>query len=135
MRVHGVSCLFRFCYGHRIRGHAGGCGHPHGHNARVELECRGPLDRLGMVVDFGEVQARLRPFLDGQWDHRMILERNDPLAAMLQGLGEPVYLMDAPPTAENLARELFRVAREAGLPATAVRFFETDGGMAFYEEA
>jgi 6-pyruvoyltetrahydropterin/6-carboxytetrahydropterin synthase len=65
----------------------------------------------------------------------MILERKDPLAAMLQGLGEPVYLMDAPPTAENLARELFHAARRAGLPATAVRLHETDGGMAFYEEA
>jgi 6-pyruvoyltetrahydropterin/6-carboxytetrahydropterin synthase len=73
MAVHGVSCTIRFCYGHRILGHKGGCGHPHGHNARAEVECRGPLDRLGMVVDFGEVQARLRGFVDSTWDHWMIL--------------------------------------------------------------
>ena len=38
-----------FCYGHRLVGHGGACRHLHGHNARVEVVCRGDLDELGIL--------------------------------------------------------------------------------------
>jgi 6-pyruvoyltetrahydropterin/6-carboxytetrahydropterin synthase len=101
----------------------------------VEVECKGPLDALGMVVDFGEIRRVLEAWIDANWDHRMILERNDPMAAVLLERGEPVHLLDAPPTAENLSRRLFEVARSSGLPVTAIRFFETERSMAIYEGA
>jgi 6-pyruvoyltetrahydropterin/6-carboxytetrahydropterin synthase len=122
-----------FAYGHRIRGHRGGCAHLHGHNARVEVECRGPLDALGMVVDFAEVRRVVEGWVNAQWDHRMILEAGDPLAALLAREGEPVFELDVPPTAENLARRLYQVAAEAGLPVRAIRLWETERSMALYE--
>jgi len=133
--THGVTRILSFCYGHRIRGHEGGCAHLHGHNARVEVECKGPLDALGMVVDFGEIRRVLETWIDANWDHRMILEKGDPMAPVLKERGEPVHLLDAPPTAENLARRLFEVAAGAGLPVTAIRFWETERSMALYEGA
>jgi len=123
-----------FCYGHRIRGHAGRCRHLHGHNAQVEIECRGPLDGLGMVVDFAEIRDRVERWIRDNLDHRMVLAGDDPLVEVLRAQGEPVYALDAPPTAENLARLLFEAARDAGLPVTAVRFWETGTAMAAYEE-
>jgi 6-pyruvoyltetrahydropterin/6-carboxytetrahydropterin synthase len=132
---HGVLRVLSFSYGHRIRGHRGGCAHLHGHNARVEVECRGPLDALGMVVDFGEIRRVLETWIDANWDHRMILEKGDPLAPLLTERGEPIHLLDAPPTAENLARRLYEVATEAGLPVASIRFWETDRSMALYEGA
>lgn len=135
MHPHGVVRILTFSYGHRIRGHTGGCAHLHGHNGRVEVECRGPLDALGMVVDFGEIRRVLETWIDANWDHRMILERGDPLAAVLVERGEPVHELDAPPTAENLARRLYDVAREAGLPVSSIRFWETERSMALYEGA
>jgi len=131
--VHGVVRILTFSYGHRIRGHKGGCAHLHGHNARVEVECRGALDRLGMVVDFAEIRRVLEAWVDANWDHRMILERGDPLAGLLAERGEPVHELDAPPTAENLARKLFEVAAAAGLPVRAIRFWETERSMASFE--
>lgn len=133
MAQHSVTTRISFCYGHRIAGHAGPCRHLHGHNAVAEVVCEGPLDALGMVVDFGEVKRALRAFVDAHWDHRTILRRGDPLAAMLREAGEPVYLLDGEPTAENLAAALFRAAKEAGLPVRSVRLHETPTSLATYE--
>jgi 6-pyruvoyltetrahydropterin/6-carboxytetrahydropterin synthase len=134
MARHSVTTQIAFCYGHRIVGHAGPCRHLHGHNAVAEVVCEGPLDALGMVADFGEVKRALHAFVDASWDHRTILRRDDPLAAVLREAGEPVYLLDGEPTAENLAAVLFRVAREAGFPVRSVRFYETPTSHAAYEE-
>ena len=130
---HVVVKTLTFAYGHRIRGHGGRCAHLHGHNARVEIECRGALDELGMVVDFAEIRRVVETWIDSNWDHGMILERGDPMIEVLRERGEPVHELDGPPTAEMLAAHLFDVARQAGLPVTAVRFWETERSMAAYE--
>lgn len=132
---HSVRAGLRFCYGHRIPGHDGPCAHLHGHNARVEVECRGALDARGMVVDFARIKRVVKDWVDAHWDHRMILQEGDPLIGALVAGGEPVYVLDAPPTAENLAAHLFGVAARAGLPVVAVHFWETDHGVAVYTGA
>ncbi|MHC4819745.1 MAG: 6-pyruvoyl trahydropterin synthase family protein [Planctomycetota bacterium] len=129
---HSVRVGLHFCYGHRIPGHDGPCVHLHGHNARVEVECRGALDARGMVVDFARIKQALNEWIEAHWDHRMILQAGDPLIEILKANEEPVYVLDAPPTAENLAVRLFTVAAEAGLPVAAVRFWETDSSLAVY---
>jgi 6-pyruvoyltetrahydropterin/6-carboxytetrahydropterin synthase len=132
---HFVRRSLTFCYGHRIRGHAGPCRHLHGHTARVEVECRGPLDELGMVVDFARIKEALEGWILAHWDHRMILQRGDPMAAVLKEKGEPVFELDGPPTAEIMAAHLFDVARDAGLPVTQVRVWESEASVAGYGEA
>jgi len=134
MSGHEVQRALSFCYGHRIEGHAGPCANLHGHNARVEVVCGGPLDELGMVVDFAEIRRVLERFIDEHWDHRMILQRGDPYVAWLREQGEPVFELDLPPTAESLAAHLFGVAKEQGLPVRAVRLWETPDSMASYAE-
>jgi 6-pyruvoyltetrahydropterin/6-carboxytetrahydropterin synthase len=131
---HQVRKAVRFCYGHRVAGHPGPCRHLHGHNARVEVECQGEPDGRGMVVDFGEIARVVEGWVKTHWDHRMILQAGDPWVAVLAERGEPFYELDAPPTAEHLAAHLFRVARGAGLPVTAVHFWETETSVAVYRE-
>lgn len=133
--MYTAAKVISFCYGHRLVGHGGACRHLHGHNARVEVICRGELDALGMVVDFAEIRRVLQTWIDAQWDHRMILASDDPMAAVLQAQGEPVFRLDGPPTAERLAAHLFGVAREAGLPVAGIRLWETDTSVATYGEA
>ena len=124
-----------FCYGHRLLDYSGKCAHPHGHNAIAEIEIeRDSLDRVGMVVDFGEIQEKLQNFVERELDHRMILRRDDPLLAALRQLGEPVYSMEVNPTAENIARLLLHQGRREGLPVTAVRLWETPRAFAEYRE-
>lgn len=124
-----------FCYGHRLLDYQGKCAHPHGHNAEVEIEIQRPeLDRVGMVIDFGEIAERVSRFVEEELDHRMILRHDDPLVEFLQGQGEPVLVLNVNPTAENLARLIFEAARSNGLPVTAVRFWETPRSCASYQE-
>ena len=85
-----------------------------------------------MVVDFKDIQRVLGGWIKENWDHRMILQSGDPLIAVLTELQEPVFELDGAPTAEILAAHLFRVARDAGLPVSAIRFWETPTSMASY---
>lgn len=133
--MYAAAKVLHFCYGHRLVGHAGDCRRLHGHNARVEVICRGDLDELGMVVDFSEIKGVLQGWIDEHWDHRMILATDDPLAEVLRAHGEEVFLLDGPPTAERLAGHLYRVARESGLPVAGIRFWETESSVATYGEA
>jgi 6-pyruvoyltetrahydropterin/6-carboxytetrahydropterin synthase len=128
-----VSREIDFCYGHRLMGYAGKCRHLHGHNGRVVivLEASG-LDPHGMVLDFSEIKRVLNRWIDENLDHRMLLERTDPAVAALQKLGEPIYLLDVSPTAENIARLIFEAARERGFPVVEVRLWETPHCSATY---
>ena len=128
-----VTRRIDFCYGHRLLDYDGKCKHLHGHNGRVEISLGSPeLDRRGMVLDFRDIKQVVSAWIDVELDHRMILHRDDPAVPLLQKLGEPLYLMDRNPTAENIARLIFDFAevkatrscvwtcgrREAAMPAT-----------------
>ncbi|MSQ26863.1 MAG: 6-carboxytetrahydropterin synthase [Dehalococcoidia bacterium] len=131
-----VTKTFDFCYGHRLLRYEGKCRHLHGHNGRVEVDVSaGGLDALGMVVDFGDISATLKQWVDANLDHRMLLCRDDPVARMLGEMGEPLYLMDDNPTAENIARLIFQEGRSAGLNVAEVRLWETPTGCASYAES
>jgi 6-pyruvoyltetrahydropterin/6-carboxytetrahydropterin synthase len=121
-----VSREIDFCYGHRLMNYVGKCRHLHGHNGRALITFKASeLDDRGMVLDFGEIKGVVSRWIDDNLDHRMILRRDDPAVAVLQQLGEPMYLLDLNPTAENIARLIFDVALAQGLPVVEVRLWET----------
>ncbi|MCI0464478.1 MAG: 6-carboxytetrahydropterin synthase [Gemmataceae bacterium] len=123
----------RFCYGHRLLGHSGKCRFLHGHNGRAVLVLEAPrLDELGMVVDFGDIKQIVGGWINSYLDHRMILHRDDPALPGLLDQGEPVFVMDVNPTAENLARLIFDFAAAQGLPVVEVHLWETDESCATY---
>ncbi len=104
---------------HRIPGHEGPCAAWHGHRYAAEVTCVGEgLDDKGRIIDFGCIKEVLGGWLDDRWDHTAILMRDDPdqtaeaIAAANASRGRPVYWLDGPPTAENIASELARVAQE-----------------------
>jgi 6-pyruvoyltetrahydropterin/6-carboxytetrahydropterin synthase len=131
--MYAVTIELDFCYGHRLLDYVGKCMHPHGHNGRVQIELQvAALDHRGMVHDFGDVKAAMKGWVDKELDHMMILRRDDPILPVLQGMGEPCFVMDANPTAEALARLLFDHAAAQGFPVTAVRFWETPTSFATY---
>ena len=133
--MYNVSKEIHFCYGHRLLNYDGKCAHPHGHNGKVviELEAR-QLDARGMVYDFGDIKEIVQKWIDHELDHRMVLKKGDPLVALLMKLGEPIYVMDENPTAESLARLIFRHAKSQKLPISKVTFWETPSSSACYSE-
>jgi 6-pyruvoyltetrahydropterin/6-carboxytetrahydropterin synthase len=128
-----VSREIDFCYGHRLLEYAGKCRHLHGHNGRVIITIQQPdLDPQGMVLDFSAIKHTIQQWLDANLDHRMVLQRGDPAVPMLEHLGEPMFLMDANPTAENIARLIYDFAVAEGLPVVEVRLWETPHCCATY---
>jgi len=130
-----VTKQLDFCYGHRLMNYEGKCKFPHGHNALVEIVCKSDkLDDRGMVVDFGDIKRVVKEFIDTNWDHKMLLRRDDPLVEEFQKRGDPVYLFDENPTAETFAKHLYEMSKEKGLPVHEVRFYETPNSAAVYRE-
>ncbi len=131
--MYSVTKRLEFCYGHRLLDHDGVCRHLHGHNALVEIDIEADaLDDRNMVVDFSEVKQLVKAWIDRELDHKMILRQDDPLVAVLQAQGEPLYLLDSNPTAERLARLIFDTTRALGFNVAAVRFWETPSSAAHY---
>lgn len=130
-----VTRQIDFCYGHRLLDYDGKCRYLHGHNGRavIVLEAES-LDHRGMLVDFTDIKRHVQRWIDDHLDHNMLLRRDDPIVPVLVERGERVFLMDENPTAENIARLIYRHAKESGLPVAEVTLWETPNCYASFGE-
>ena len=131
--MHRVAREIHFCYGHRLLNYDGKCRHLHGHNGKaiITLEAE-HLDAQGMVVDFARLKRIVGGWIDEALDHKMLLHRDDPVLDYLRAQGEPVFVMDVNPTAENVARLIYDYAASRGFPVVEVQLWETDACQASY---
>ncbi len=121
-----VTRQIDFCYGHRLLFYDGKCKYLHGHNGRAVITMEtAELDSRGMVLDFTDIKNVVSRWIDENLDHRMILHRDDPAVPSLKQLGEPLYLVDANPTAENIARLIFDYTLSQGFPIIEAQLWET----------
>jgi 6-pyruvoyltetrahydropterin/6-carboxytetrahydropterin synthase len=131
--MYRVTREIHFCYGHRLLNYEGKCRYLHGHNGRAVIALQTEsLDERGMAFDFAEIKRVVSRWIDENLDHRMILHRDDPATALLQGLGEPIHVMDANPTAENIAKLIYDFTSACGFPVVEVRLWETPSCFAAY---
>jgi 6-pyruvoyltetrahydropterin/6-carboxytetrahydropterin synthase len=131
--VFKIAKEIHFCYGHRLLNYAGKCRHLHGHNGKAVITLEAPsLDRLGMVVDFGEIKRVIGTWIDEALDHKMLLHRDDPVIPELRRQGEPFVELDVNPTAENIAKLIFDRTAAAGFPVVEVTLWETENSFATY---
>ena len=86
------------------------CARLHGHSYRVIVHVAGDVDPItGMVIDFAEVTAVVKPLIDEHLDHYLL---ND-----VEGLENP--------TSENLARWVWQGLAGALRQLSAVEVRET----------
>lgn len=131
--MYRVTRELHFCYGHRLLDYDGKCRHLHGHNGRAVITLEADkLDPLGMVVDFTRLKQTVGGWIDTALDHKMLLHKDDPALPFLREQGEPVFVMDANPTAENIARLIFEQTAQLGFPVVEVRLWETENCYATY---
>jgi len=103
-----VTRTYRLAASHRLHAAAlsdaenrelyGKCNNPygHGHNYEIAVSVRGPVDaRSGRVVDIGLLDGLVRSQVLEPFDHRNLNEEVEAFRA-------------APPTSENLGREVAR---------------------------
>ncbi len=132
--MYTVTREIHFCYGHRLFNYPGKCRHLHGHNGRIEIELYAKeLNTLGMVRDFGEIEAIIQQWIDENLDHKMILWKEDPLIPSLSALDECFYIIDNHPTAEVISKLIFDYAASQNLPVSEVRLWETAKSCASYQ--
>lgn len=135
-----ITRRLEFDAGHRIAHHASRCRHLHGHRYALEVTLSGrPIttegaSRQGMVMDFSEVKQIAQRLVVDPWDHAFLACRADSqLLELLAAIPEHrTVVFDAPPTAEHLAAEAFRILEGAyrdeygnGLRLERVRLYET----------
>lgn len=130
-----VSREIDFCYGHRLLSYAGKCKYLHGHNGRAIITIESAtLDERGMVLDFSDIKNVVSAWIDEKLDHRMLLQRTDPVVPILEKMGEPLFLMDENPTAENIARLIFEFTASRGFPIVECQLWETPRCFATYRK-
>lgn len=135
-----ITRRLEFDAGHRIPDHASQCKHLHGHRYVIEITLTGDIIQAagnpanGMVMDFGQIKQIAKRHLVDQWDHAFLAFRGDtPVVDFLATLPDhKTVLLEAVPTAENLALIAFRIldghyADTFGnhLQLEQVRLFET----------
>jgi len=110
-----ITRRLEFDAGHRIPDHLSQCRHLHGHRYAIEITLAGDVIRAegsphnGMVMDFSQVKALAKAHLVDAWDHAFLVFRGDAaLLSFLESLpGHKTVVVDAVPTAENLAEAAF----------------------------
>ena len=134
-----ITRHFRFDAGHRVLLHESKCRHLHGHDYHVELTVSAPeLDSLGRVIDFSVLKQIVGTWIDDNWDHNLLLNKDDPFCSMitLVNNGRRPYLFIGNPTAENIAKELFHRSQvllvETEITVVNVRIYETPNCWADY---
>jgi 6-pyruvoyltetrahydropterin/6-carboxytetrahydropterin synthase len=128
----------RFCAGHRLYRHGGKCEFFHGHNYIADFYVTGTeTDDVGRVIDFAELKARCKGWIDEHWDHGFILSREDANGIAAARMVEPskVYVLPYNPTAENMARHLLLdicpdLLAGTGVQAARVVIWETEEAFA-----
>jgi 6-pyruvoyltetrahydropterin/6-carboxytetrahydropterin synthase len=130
-----VSREIDFCYGHRLLNYAGKCKYLHGHNGRAIITIESAtIDERGMVLDFSDIKNVVSAWIDEKLDHRMLLQRTDPVVPILEKMGEPMFLMDENPTAENIARLIYEFTASRGFPIVECQLWETPRCYATYRQ-
>lgn len=106
---------FRFSYGHHLPEHPR-CGEAHGHNAILEVEVSGPVNKEGMVIDFTDLSLVVKKKVVDILDHKYLNH----------------VLWDTP-TAENIAKniwDLLVTSFEDPISLQRITFYETDDSYA-----
>jgi 6-pyruvoyltetrahydropterin/6-carboxytetrahydropterin synthase len=62
----------------------------------------------------------------------MLLHRDDPYVKILRDQGEPLFLMDENPTAENISKLIYDYAASRGFPVVECQLWETPHCFATY---
>ncbi len=145
-----ITRRLEFDAGHRIPNHASQCKHLHGHRYAMEITLSGDvitaegLPEQGMVMDFSDVKRIAKEGVVDAWDHAFLVYRGDkPVLDFLNSLpGHKTVVLDAVPTAENLAMLAFKRLENAyrdtygnHLRLERVRIFETPNNWADYVRA
>lgn len=127
--MYRVSVRVPFSAAHRLTDYIGKCACLHGHEYEATVVVKSNrLDDAGMAVDFGVLKGRVRAWINGNWDHNVILNATDPLlwvnesltdpgtphdeATLVRRFGRRPFVLPYNPTAERMSEYLNGIVKE-----------------------
>ena len=117
----------------------------HGHRYAIEITLSGDVIQQenssdnGMVMDFSDVKAIAKKTVVDVWDHAFLVYKDDTEIVNFLGTlaNHKTVIMNAVPTAENMAAEAFRILKSEykdvygnHLKLERVRLYETPNSWA-----
>lgn len=137
-----ISIRFRFEFAHRLRNHKGKCNNIHGHSGIAWVYFTGEVnEQIGMMADFNDIKKTIQAWIDGYWDHALILNSDDAdLLNAFRITPIKVYQTTGDPTMETLSRILYQVVETlkadekipASLMLSHVTIQETENAVVSY---
>lgn len=116
--MYSIKIDSSFSSAHNLRGYKGKCEDLHGHNWKVEIVVsKDKLDKIGMVLDFKYLKARLNKVLD-KLDHKY--------------LNNVAYFKKVNPTSENISKYIFDILKPDIAGFESVTVWESDRSSATY---
>lgn len=120
--MYELKVTTRFAAAHRLTMVGAKCENLHGHNWKIEVYLAGSrLDAAGVLMDFGEVKARLRKII-AQLDHQFLNE-----LPMFEGRQPSSELIAA-----FIAEELRKAMDSPGVRVSRVNAWESEDCCATY---
>ena len=132
MKINAVRIL-KFDAGHRVVNHESKCRTLHGHEYKAHIYAESnELDCLGRVIDFSVIKEKIGSWIDENWDHNMILFKDDPDLEKIKSCDgmKQVFVLETNPTAENLALFLLKeicpkLLKDTGVVVSKIKLYET----------
>lgn len=113
--MYQIDIKIEFCYAHRLMNHKGRYFNLHGHNAIAILSYEADeLDSNDFVIDFSDVKAKAKAFIEGNWDHAYLCNESDPFLPIVKEYGLKHYVFSNEPTAERIAEDLYLQLMDTG---------------------
>lgn len=134
-----VTKEMKWAMAHRLqKGYVGACNNIHGHTYKALLTFESKeLNRVDMVVDFKEINTKVKSWIDENWDHALMIYVKDlPLIELCEKEKMKHFIMPENTTAEEMSKWLYKVC-EAIVPEakiSSVTIYETDTSYCTYSE-
>lgn len=106
-----ITKIFSFETAHALFGYDGKCKNVHGHSYKLHVTLRGTpsadaqSEKLGMVLDFGDLKEIVKKEIIQPLDHAILLNKNSAHVALGETLireGHKVVFTPYQPTCENM---------------------------------
>ena len=126
-----IEKKYKFYAAHRNETLQDKCSNIHGHRYGIKLHFE--VQRDGDISTlFGDFDEKIEPWLRREYDHGMLINRQDPLFAALQEYcrvsGEQLRfkVIDGATSVENLAWTMFSEITDMGFRLVKIEIQETD---------
>lgn len=128
---------YKFYAGHRNQDLVDKCYRPHGHDYRIFIYFN--VVRNGAITTlFADFDDKIEPLFKNEFDHRFLLDKNDPLKKYLDLYQEETgkdlgyKLFDRPTSVENVCFEIFKECVGFGFDVNRVEVQETRSSTIIY---